>query len=65
MSDPMRKQYRQLTPEEEKAVVELKAQAEELHELLMSLGNSRELSVAKTRLEESVMWAVKHLTGPR
>ena len=26
------------------------------------LGNNRELSLAKTKIEEAVMWAVKHIT---
>jgi hypothetical protein len=32
-------------------------------ELLDQLGNSRELSLARTRLEEAVMWATKGITG--
>ncbi len=27
------------------------------------IGQSRELSLAKTKIEEAVMWAVKHITG--
>ena len=27
-----------------------------------NLGSSRELSLAKTKIEEAVFWAVKHLT---
>lgn len=34
----------------------------DLHQFMDSLGDSRELSLAKTRVEEAVMWAVKHLT---
>ena len=34
----------------------------ELHELIECIGQSRELSIAKTKTEEAVMWAVKHLT---
>ncbi len=34
----------------------------ELHDLIESIGASRELSLAKTKTEEAVMWAVKHLT---
>lgn len=34
----------------------------ELHELLEHIGQSRELSLAKTKVEEAVMWAVKHIT---
>ncbi len=32
------------------------------HNLLHSLGPSREISMAKTKIEEAVMWAVKHIT---
>lgn len=30
--------------------------------LIDSIGQSRELSLAKTKIEEAVMWAVKHVT---
>jgi hypothetical protein len=33
-----------------------------LHDLFESIGSSREMSLAKTKVEEAVMWAVKHLT---
>lgn len=32
------------------------------HELCDGIGQSRELSLAKTKIEEAVMWAVKHIT---
>lgn len=35
----------------------------EMHEILAGIGSSRELSLAKTKVEEAVMWAVKHITG--
>lgn len=31
--------------------------------MIEGLGNSRELSLAKTKIEEAVMWAVKHITA--
>jgi hypothetical protein len=34
-----------------------------LHEYLDVLGSSRELSLAKTKIEEAIMWGVKHVTG--
>lgn len=34
----------------------------QFHQLCDSMGQSRELSLAKTKIEEAVMWAVKHLT---
>jgi hypothetical protein len=33
------------------------------HELVNGLGNSRETSLAKTKSEEAVMWAVMHITA--
>jgi len=44
-------------------MVAIKGNAASLHGFLGILGNSRELSLAKTKLEECVMWAVKHVTG--
>ena len=37
----------------------IKALAEDLHGLVDGLGSCREFSVAKTKIEEAVMWAVK------
>ena len=33
------------------------------HDFVGSIGNSREISLAKTKIEEAVMWAVKHITA--
>ena len=32
------------------------------HSALTNIGDSRELSLAKTKIEEAVMWATKHIT---
>lgn len=32
------------------------------HTALEKMGSSRELSIAKTKIEEAVMWAVKSIT---
>lgn len=58
----MRHEYRKLDEDEKQAMQEIKDVGLELHEYLTSLGNSRELSLAKTKIEEAVMWAVKHIT---
>lgn len=58
----MRHEYRVLDPTEKRKMLAIKDMGLELHHLFDMLGKSRELSLAKTRLEESVMWAVKHLT---
>jgi hypothetical protein len=63
MSDVFRKQYRELHADETATIELIKQQADALYETLTSLSPSRESSTAKTRLEESVMWAVKHVTG--
>lgn len=34
----------------------------QFHELLTSLGDSRELQLARVKVEEAVMWATKHIT---
>jgi len=34
-----------------------------LHDFIGGMGASRELSLAKTKVEEAVMWAVKHITA--
>lgn len=62
VNNVMRHEYRVLSDEEKKAMQAIKDKGRELHELLESLGASRELSIAKTKIEEGVMWGVKHLT---
>lgn len=62
-NNSMRHKYRTLT-DEEKALMELvKDKGEELLALINELGSSRELSIAKTKTEEAVMWTVKHITA--
>jgi hypothetical protein len=55
-----RSEYRRLTAEEVQRIVEIKAAAEALYNLLPL--DSREAAIARTKLEESVMWAVKGIT---
>lgn len=62
MSDVMRQVYRAIPAEISAKILELKQDAANLHAKLESLGQSRELSLAKTKFEEVVMWATKHLT---
>jgi hypothetical protein len=64
MSDTFRQEYQVLSPEEKlamRAVKEAGNRTLETLELYMAPG--RELSLAKTKLEEMVMWAVKGITG--
>lgn len=57
-----RQQYRELNAYEKAQVNEIKDVADVLYELFSQLNSSRESSLAKTKLEEAVMWAVKHIT---
>lgn len=59
----MRTSYRQLSKEEQTAMVVIKNQGNILWHEINGLGESREISLAKTKIEEAVMWAVKHITG--
>ena len=44
-------------------IEQVKLFGQEFHDKLSDLGASRELSLAKTKVEEAVMWAVKHITA--
>lgn len=54
----MRHQYRVLTDTEKAQMQAIKDKGLELHDLIEGIGASRELSLAKTKTEEAVMWAV-------
>ena len=67
----MRHNYRQLSDVEKQAMQQLKDQGLDFVRTLHSIGGtdpngerqgSRELSIAQTKIEEAVMWAVKHVT---
>lgn len=62
VNNTMRHQYRVLTDEEKAAMQKIKDMGLDFHTYIESLGKSRELSLAMTKIEEAVMWAVKHLT---
>ncbi len=59
----MRQTYRQLTEPELNSVRLVKDEGQAFWNLLDALPPSRELSLAKTKIEEAVMWAVKAITG--
>lgn len=63
VNNVMRHEYRVLSDAEKQQMKQIKDDALDLHLFLDELGQSRELSLAKTKLEEAVMWAVKHITG--
>lgn len=70
VNNVMRHQYRVLTDAEKEWMQRIKDDGLKFWELLHDCGNteygsqfaSRELSLAATKIEEAVMWAVKHLT---
>lgn len=63
VNNVMRHGYRVLNEDEKANMQRVKDMGLEFWELVDSLGSSRELSNAKTRIEEATMWAVKHLTA--
>lgn len=62
VNNVMRHAYRVVTEQEKAQMQAIKDKGLELFELLESIGSSREISVAKTKVEEAVMWGVKHIT---
>jgi hypothetical protein len=62
VNNVMRHAYRVLTDDEKATMQAIKDKGLELHALIESVGKSRELSLALTKTEEAVMWAVKHIT---
>lgn len=63
MTDIMRKEYRVLGDNEKMQMSAIKDFGSDFLALLEVCGSSRELSIAKTKIEEAVMWAVKHVTA--
>ncbi|MFT4098442.1 MAG: hypothetical protein QM651_15095 [Rhodoblastus sp.] len=62
VNNTLRHQYRVLTDEEKAAMQAIKDEGADFLRLIQSRGASRELSIAATKIEEAVMWAVKHIT---
>ena len=58
----MRQQYKTLGVEELQQMQDIKSAGLAVYKLCDDIGQSRELSLAKTKIEEAVMWAVKHIT---
>lgn len=59
----MRHQYRVLSEEEKAHMLMIKDCGAGFLLLIDKLGSKREYSIAKTKIEEAVMWAVKGITG--
>jgi hypothetical protein len=62
VNNTMRHAYRVLTDDEKKYMAAFKDMGLEFIEYCDTLEASRELSIAKTKMEEAVMWAVKAVT---
>lgn len=63
LNNAVRHQYRVLSDAEKQAMLNVKDIGATFLGTVESLGSSRELSIAKTKIEEAVMWAVKHITA--
>lgn len=62
VNNTMRHAYRVLSDDEKAQMQAIKDKGLEFFNYCDSVGASRELSLAKTKIEEAVMWAVKHIT---
>lgn len=61
-NNAVRHKYRVLTDEEKAQMVALKDLGAAFLAKCDEVGQSREMSLAKTNAEQAVMWAVKHVT---
>lgn len=66
VNNVMRHEYRVLSENEKETMRLIKDLGDQFHEKILDIenasGSSRELSLAKTKIEEAVMWGVKHIT---
>jgi len=63
VNNVMRHEYRVLSDEEKEWMRWFKDHGVAFVTACDEYGGSRELSIAKTKMEEAVMWAVKHITA--
>jgi hypothetical protein len=63
MNNVMRHDYRPLNSAQVKSMIDMKNAGLCFYELCTALGTSRELHLAKTKIEEAVFWATKHITA--
>jgi len=61
VNNTLRNSYRVLTASEKLDVENIKSVGLDFLSRVEGLGASRETSIAKTKIEEAVMWAVKHI----
>ena len=62
VNNVMRHEYRVLDDREKRQMEQAKDLGLQFHQWCSDVGGSEELSLAKTKIEEAVMWAVKHIT---
>ena len=62
INNVMRHEYKVLSDAEKQQMQSIKDMGLAFFMELDTIGQSRELSLAKTKIEEAVMWAVKHVT---
>lgn len=62
VNNTFRSKYRVLNDEEKALMDEVKDAATVLESFIEKIGPMRETSIAKTKLEEAIMWAIKGLT---
>lgn len=61
-NNTVRHQYKVLNEEEKAQMLAIKDKGLEFLNLIEAMPASREMSLAKTKIEEAVMWAVKSIT---
>lgn len=61
-NNTVRHKYRTLSDEEKSQMAEIKDVGQEFLDICDTIGSSREIALAKTKIEEAVMWATKHVT---
>jgi len=62
INNTVRHQYKVLNDEEKAQMLALKDKGLEFLNLIETMPASREMSLAKTKIEEAVMWSVKSIT---
>ena len=63
IDNAVRHQYRELSEEEKAMMMSIKDKGLDLLVEINRMGDSREIRIAKQKVEEAVMWAVKHITA--
>jgi len=62
-NNAVRHQYRVLSEQEKADMVNIKDAGLAFLKMLDRFPKSREMSIARTKMEEAVMWSVKGITG--